>query len=158
MFRRNALLGSTTLLAVLALAACGSSASPQASGIYGIVVISGGPPMISPSPLPDGFGTSLARPEPQALTITVTKAGKVVAKTVSVHSLFRVVLPPGRYGLRYDDYPPVAITVRAGHYARAVLMLTGHTDSTPRARNHATRPTTKWSAHAIRPSVSTGLP
>ena len=127
MYRRNVLLGSTVLLVALALAACGSSARPQASGIYGIVVISGGPPTISPSPLPDGFGTSLARPEAQPVTITVTKAGKVVAKTVSIHSLFRVALPPGSYALRDDDhYPPVVITVPAGHYARAVLMLTGY--------------------------------
>jgi hypothetical protein len=128
--------------AVLLLAGCGSPSQPQGSGIYGIVVINRGlvvtgQPSPSPSPLPDGFGLSVDVPSPTPFDVAVSKDGRVVARTKTANRLFRVVLPPDRYVLRYawhvEGYPPVTerygpfpVTVRAGRYTRTILELEAH--------------------------------
>ena len=128
MVARKLLLGFAVALTALTLVACGTSSGPRGSGIFGIVVISGGYVITSPSPLPDGFGSSPYPPCPSSIAVTATKGGEVVARTRTVHSLFRMALPPGRYALQYDEpgYPPVTVTVRGGEYTRAILTLTGH--------------------------------
>lgn len=130
------------LAAVALLAGCGSPAQPQGSGIYGIVVINRAvlvtnQPSPSPSPLPNGFGLSMDVPSPTPLDVAVSEDDRVVARTKTAHSLFRVALTPGTYVLRFawhvdgsppvtESYGPVTVTVRAGRYTRTILHLVAH--------------------------------
>ena len=94
-----------TALAVLAmlvvLAGCGGkqphpTPSPS-SGVRGILLFGGGPGIISPSPLPDGFGTTeLGRPYHAATILVQAKSGAQALLTTKPSSdgLFKIAFLP----------------------------------------------------------------
>lgn len=137
--RRLIVLGLATTL--LLLAACGGTkpapTPTPSSGVQGILLFVGGFSVGSPSPLPDGFGTTKdGRPYgPMPIQVKAKsgpKAGKVVAKvTNSRDGLFSVTLPPGTYVLtplvpKNGPWPvPKTVVVIPGKYTRAIVYLEG---------------------------------
>ncbi len=124
------------LLAVT-LAACGASSAgaTHPSGIDGIVLEEGGEAIVSPSPLPGGFGSGLqGRPDPfpmvEVEVASGAQAGKDVARVrPNAAALFSVNLPPGSYVL-WPLLPTnggrahfTTVTVRAGQRTRALVLL-----------------------------------
>jgi hypothetical protein len=133
-----------TILSAVALTgtACGAgapspnpSASPprQVSGIRGIVLLAGGPYILSPSPLPAGFGSGRqGRPYP-GVTVQVAVGrglhrGRVIAIVrPDADALFTIVVPPGTYVLRPlvpRDGPGVlstTVVVAPGKFVRALV-------------------------------------
>jgi len=119
---------------VLTLAACGTPARP--SGVYGIVLLSGGPADFVTSPLPDGLGSAKGVPTPvravHVWTVKGNELGKVIASPrLGPHSVFRVTLKPGTYMIMAIPRPhgatpqPQFVTVEAGQYRRVVLCVQG---------------------------------
>ena len=120
---------------VLTLASCGGSG--KASGIQGIVLFEGGPPIVSPSPLPSGCGSGLQGRPYSSATVQVTArscahAGHVVARfKPDSAALFTVALPAGRYELevlatRGGPTPrSTTVTVTPGASARAIVFVEG---------------------------------
>ena len=119
----------------LALASCGTSARP--SGVYGIVLLSGGPPMISSSPLPFGFGSGaqgriLDVDGVHVWTVKGGKLGKLVARaTFGPDSTFRLTLAPGAYRLQAvvskdgGFAKPSFVTVKPDRYSRVIVYVEG---------------------------------
>ena len=142
-------LGSAAAPAIVALAAlvlvaasCAAGAghpgatattSHQPSGIRGVVLFAGGPFVLSPSPLPDGFGSGRQGRPYRFVTVQITVkggagAGRVVAKLKpGSQALFAVALPPGAYELkplvpRNGPWPlTTEVVVRPGAYTRAIV-------------------------------------
>ena len=141
--------GARLALAVLVvgavvLAACGglarrpTSQPSRSSGVFGIVLISGGyvSPTASPRPLPGGFvasppswGYPFAHGRVRMVAKTGAKAGKVVATVrPDAQGLFRVTLAPGKYVLwlvHGGSSGPTSVTDHPGVYARVELFLHG---------------------------------
>jgi len=127
----------TTLAAVaLVAASCGGSVG-QTSGIHGIVLFAGGPPITSPSPLPGGSGSGRqGRPYP-SVTVQVTARGgaddgRVVARIKpDAEALFTIPLPPGTYELKplvpkNGPWPqPTTVVVGTGRFSRALVSVQG---------------------------------
>lgn len=130
------------LLALVLFSSCSSSTGPSAtktsapSGIYGIVLewdhrAQTAP--LTPSPLPDGFGTTSSGWIPVGATVRVKIVTGPTAGTVVAHAkadsqgIFRVPLQPGRYKayVQCGALPcgTKTVTVRPGQLARVVLEL-----------------------------------
>jgi hypothetical protein len=119
----------------LALASCGTPAKP--SGVYGIVLLSGGPAIVSPSPLPYGFGSGaqgriLDVDGAHVWTVKGGKLGKLVARaTFGPDSTFRLMLAPGAYILQAvvskdgGFAKPSFVTVKPGRYSRVIVYVEG---------------------------------
>ena len=132
------MLGKTLVVAVAvvlacSLAACGAPAKP--AGVYGIVLLSGGPRNVTCS-LPDGLGTAEGRfTSVDGLHVWTLKDGKpdrlVARAQFGPHATFRLTLPEGRYVLRAvvpKDGPwptPAYVTVRPGRYTRVIVYVEG---------------------------------
>ncbi len=134
MSRRISVVAAATALA-LALASCGAAAQP--SGVYGIVLLDGGPPITAPSPLPDGFGSGLqgrilSVDGVHVWTVRGGKLGKLVARAqFGPQSTFRLTLAPGKYMLQAvvpksgGGPRPTFVTVKAGQYSRVIVYVEG---------------------------------
>ncbi len=136
---RSKLLPAVAVLAVLVvLGGCGGKQpSPEpspSSGVRGILLFSGGPGIISPSPLPDGFGTTkLGRPYSFATIVAKAKSGAQATLSVKPSSdgLFTMTLPPGTYVLtpkvpKNGPWPmPTTVVVKPGGFTRAVVYVSG---------------------------------
>jgi hypothetical protein len=106
------------------------------SGIHGILLIGGGPIVnisTTPSPLPDGFGTTKLGWPYHAAQIEVTpKSGAraPIVVTPAVNGLFTVALPPGTYVLtpKVPSNGPLpmrrTVVVKPGRFTRARVYLT----------------------------------
>jgi len=129
---------------LLWLVACGGSQpspvpapSGTSSGVRGIVLFSGGPAIISPRPLPDGFGDDTqGRPYRDVIVevkaSTGLRAGQVVAKVKpGAQALFSIALPPSTYVLttlvpKNGPWPrPTTVVVKPGQYTRAIVYVEG---------------------------------
>jgi hypothetical protein len=123
---------------VLTLTSCaGAGESAATSGIRGIVLFEGGPGIMSPSPLPGGFGSCRqGRPyrvvAVQVIARSGADAGRVVARVKpDSAALFRIAVPPGRYELKAlvpksGPWPrPTTVVVAGGAYARALVHVEG---------------------------------
>jgi hypothetical protein len=126
------------VLALLLVVGCGGTQpGPEpslSSGIHGILLFAGGPAIISPTPLPDGFGTTeLGRPYCAATILAKAKSGAQAMRSAKPSSdgLFTMALPPGTYVLTpkvpKDGPMPLSTTVvvKPGAFARAVVSVTG---------------------------------
>jgi len=128
------------LVVVAASCAAGTShpgptatTSGHPSGIRGIVLFAGGPFVLSPAPLPDGFGSGRQGRPYRFVTVQITVksgagTGRVVAKVrPDSQAMFAVALPPGAYELkplvpRNGPWPlTTAVAVRPGAYTRAIV-------------------------------------
>jgi hypothetical protein len=121
---------------VLTLSSC-AGGSGTTSGIRGIVLFEGGPGIMSPSPLPGGFGSGRqGRPyrfvAVQVIARSGADAGRVVARVKpDSAALFRIAVPPGRYELKAlvpksGPWPrPTTVVVARGAYARALVYVEG---------------------------------
>jgi hypothetical protein len=113
--------------AVLLASACGAT-SQSGTGIYGLVITARHDGGGSPSPLPDGFGSSsTVAPDPHAEVVIVQRGTGQAAKTWHVTAgddgTFHVTLPPGAYVLRLSGVPAsfnVGASVSDG-YAHVVV-------------------------------------
>jgi hypothetical protein len=146
--RPRALLALLSLVvSLVTVSSCGRSPAP-ASGVLGIVVANVGGRIVgpgpSPSPLPNGFGLGdiavgsgagatklVVEPYPYGATILARatsgpEAGRVVARVPvkNGQTTFRVRLAPGTYSIfnRGAASLASAVTVRAGHYTRVVVL------------------------------------
>jgi hypothetical protein len=126
------------LALLLGLVACGGKQpSPEpspSSGVHGILLFGGGPGIISPSPLPDGFGTTkLGRPYSFATITVKAKSGTQAVLSVKPASdgLFSIALPPGTYVLtpkvpKNGPWPlPTTVVVKPGKFTRALVYVSG---------------------------------
>ena len=137
------------LLVAVALVAtsCGGAAGPsssrsattarQTSGIRGIVLFAGGPDILSPSPLPGGFGSGRQGRPYRFVTVQVTVArgadkGHVVARIKpNADALFVIPLPPGAYVLkprvpRNGPWPQATtVVVAPGRFSRTLVYVEG---------------------------------
>ncbi len=136
---RSRLLPAVAVLAMLVvLAGCGGKQpgpepSPS-SGVHGILLFGGGPGIISPSPLPDGFGTTkLGRPYHAATILVQAKSGAnaILRTKPSTDGLFTIALPPGTYVLtpkvpKNGPWPmPTTVVVKPGQFTRALVYVSG---------------------------------
>ena len=127
---RRVLAGLAAGLAALTVVACGAPA--RHSGVYGIVLLSGGPTNVTTSPLPEGLGSAVGRLTTvdglHVWQVKDGKAGKLVARArFGPGTTFRLALPAGRYLLRAivpKDGPwprPAYVTVERGRYSRVIV-------------------------------------
>jgi hypothetical protein len=125
---------AAALVLALTLAACGTPTKP--SGVYGIVLFSGGPSNYTTSPLPDGLGSAPGRITTvdglHVWTLKDDRPEKLVAKAqFGPYTTFRLTLPPGRYLLRAvvpkDGPEPLTayVTVKPGRYSRVIVYVEG---------------------------------
>lgn len=133
---RRALPYLAVCMVALTLAACGSRAHAGTSGVYGIVLLAGGPSNYTTSPLPDGLGSAVGRlTSVDGLHVWTVKDGKpdrlVARAQFGPYTTFRLTLPAGRYLLRAvvpKDGPgtlPAYVTVKPGRYSRVIVYVEG---------------------------------
>jgi len=144
MSRVGTLLAVSLLMAVTIVSSGCASSAPSAnsgrdSGVLGIVLFTGGLRLVTPSPLPSGFGsnqkgTPWSKSMVEIAKVEVSGEAHVVERIrPNGDGVFRQALPPGRYTLRAFDVKDPAqrigrhtrVEVTEGRYARAVVVVDG---------------------------------
>lgn len=142
MYKRLLLSLGMVLVMLPVVAACGgtqpnptpSPTPSSSSGIHGILLFAGGPYVSgSPSPLPDGFGTTESgRPYYGAKIVVKAKpSGLPLLVQPSANGLFTVALSPGTYVLtpkvpKNGPFPmPTTVAVKPGEFARVKVYVSG---------------------------------